>query len=48
MSLEKICQDYSQHFGLNIVALRPFLVFGPNSRDHSIISSIISQTKKDG
>lgn len=45
---EKICQDYSQHFGINIVTLRPFYVYGPNSRDRSLIPSIISQIKKDG
>ncbi|MGH9997952.1 MAG: NAD-dependent epimerase/dehydratase family protein [Nitrososphaeraceae archaeon] len=48
MSLEKICQDYSQHFGINIVVLRPFYVYGPNFRDRSLITTIISQIKKDG
>ncbi|MGI0031134.1 MAG: NAD-dependent epimerase/dehydratase family protein [Nitrososphaeraceae archaeon] len=48
MSLEKICQDYSQHFGINIVVLRPFYVYCPNSRDRSLIPTIISQIKKDG
>ena len=46
--IEKICQDYSQHFGINIVTLHPFFVYGPNSRDRSLISFIISQIKKDG
>ena len=45
---EKICQDYSQHFGINIVTLHPFYVYGPNSRDRSLIPSIISQIKKEG
>jgi len=48
MSIEKICQDYSQHFGINIVALRPFYVYGSNARDRSLIPTIISQIKKDG
>lgn len=48
MSLEKICQDYSQQFGIKIVALRPFDVYGSTSRDRFLISSIISQIKKDG
>ncbi|MGE5822737.1 MAG: NAD-dependent epimerase/dehydratase family protein [Nitrososphaerota archaeon] len=48
MSLEKICQGYSQHFGINIVTLRQFYVYGPTSRNRSLIPTIISQVKKDG
>jgi hypothetical protein len=47
MSLGKICQDYSQHFGINLVTLHPFYVNGLNSGDRSLISSIISQIKKE-
>ncbi|HSA72519.1 MAG TPA: NAD-dependent epimerase/dehydratase family protein [Nitrososphaeraceae archaeon] len=45
---EKICQNYSQHFNMNIVTLRPFYVYGPDSRYRSLIPSMISQIKKDG
>lgn len=45
---EKICQNYSYYFGLNIVTLRPFYVYGPNSRNHSLVPSIIKQIKKNG
>ena len=45
---EKICQSYSQHFNINIVTLRPFNAYGPDSRDRSLIPSIISQIKRDG
>ena len=45
---EKICQNYSHHFNINIVTLRPFYVYGPDSRDRSLIPSIISQIKRDG
>lgn len=48
MSLEKICQDYSQHFGINIVALRPFYVYGPNSRDRSLFLLSSVKSKKMG
>lgn len=45
---EKICQSYSQHFNINIVTLHPFYAYGPDSRDRSLIPSIISQIKRDG
>jgi UDP-glucose 4-epimerase len=45
---EKICQRYSHYFGINIVTLRPFYVYGPNSRNRSLVPSIIRQIKKSG
>ena len=48
MSLEKNCQDYSQHFGINLVTLHPCYVNGLNKGDRSLISFIISEIKKDG
>ena len=45
---EKICQNYSYSFGIDIVTLRPFYIYGPNSRNLSLIPSIIKQIKKDG
>ena len=45
---EKICQNYSHHFGINIVTLRPFYVYGPNHRNRSLIPSVIKQIKIDG
>jgi UDP-glucose 4-epimerase len=45
---EKICQNYSHYFGINIVTLRPFYVYGPNSRNGSFIPSIIKQIKANG
>jgi UDP-glucose 4-epimerase len=45
---EKICQNYSHYFGINMVTLRPFYVYGPNCRNRSLISSIIKQIKKNG
>jgi UDP-glucose 4-epimerase len=45
---ERICQNYSQQFNIDIVTLRPFSVYGPDSRDRSLIPSIINQIKRDG
>jgi UDP-glucose 4-epimerase len=45
---EKLCKNYSCSFGIDIVTLRPFYVYGPNSRNRSLIPSIIKQIKKDG
>lgn len=45
---EKICHNYSHSFRINTVTLRPFYVYGPNSRNSSLIPSIIKQIKKDG
>lgn len=45
---EKICQSYSHYFGINIVTLRPFYIYGPNSRNRSLVPSIIKQIKKNG
>ena len=44
---EKICQNYSYYFGINNVTLRPFYVYGPNSRNRSLVPSIIKQIEKN-
>ncbi|HEY9398943.1 MAG TPA: NAD-dependent epimerase/dehydratase family protein [Nitrososphaeraceae archaeon] len=44
---EELCQNYSHDFGIDIVILRPFYVYGPDSRDRSFIPSIIQQIKKN-
>jgi nucleoside-diphosphate-sugar epimerase len=46
--VEKICQNYSHYFGINMVTLRPFNVYGPNCRNRFLIPSIIKQIKKNG
>jgi len=45
---ENLCKYYSQDYGINIVTLRPFYIYGPLSNPHSFISSIITQIKKNG
>jgi nucleoside-diphosphate-sugar epimerase len=46
---EQLCQYYSHDFGMNIVTLRPFYVYGPYPRPNSFIYCILDQvTKKNG
>jgi len=45
---ENLCKYYSQDYGINIVTLRPFYIYGPLSNPLSFISSIITQIKKNG
>jgi UDP-glucose 4-epimerase len=45
---EKLCKYYSQDYGINIVTLRPFYIYGPLSNPLSFISLIITQIKKNG
>lgn len=46
---EDLCHFYSKNYGVNIIILRPFNVYGPNQKEHFLIPSIIKQidlTKK--
>jgi nucleoside-diphosphate-sugar epimerase len=45
---EHICENYSHDFGIDVVTLRPFYIYGPNSRSYSFISSAIRQIKENG
>jgi len=45
---ERICQNYSQQFNIDIVTLRPFCIYGPDSRNRSLIPSVINQINRDG
>jgi UDP-glucose 4-epimerase len=45
---ERLCENYSQDFGIDIVTLRPFYIYGPNSRSYSFIPSAINQIKETG
>lgn len=44
---EQLCKNYSNDFGINIATLRPFYIYGPDSRAHPFISSAIMQIKRD-
>jgi UDP-glucose 4-epimerase len=45
---EKLCEYYSDDFGINTTTLRPFHLYGPGSNSNSFISSVIEQIKKNG
>ena len=45
---EKLCEYYAQDYGLNVVTLRPFYIYGPSSNKNSLIPSIIKQIKQKG
>jgi UDP-glucose 4-epimerase len=45
---EKLCKYYSEDYGIDIVTLRPFYVYGPLSNPLSFIPSIVQQIKKKG
>ena len=45
---ENLCEYYSQDYGLNIVTLRPFYIYGPFSNSLTFLPSIIAQIKEKG
>ncbi|MER5176492.1 MAG: NAD-dependent epimerase/dehydratase family protein [Candidatus Nitrosocosmicus sp.] len=45
---ENLCKYYSHDYGINIVTLRPFYIYGPLSNPLSFIPSIIQQINKNG
>ena len=40
---EDLCDFYSKNYGVNVLILRPFNVYGPNQKEHFLIPSIIKQ-----
>jgi len=44
----ELCKDYSLDFGIDIVTLRPFLLYGPNAKPYMFISTVIQQIKNNG
>lgn len=44
---EDLCLSYSHDFGIDIVTLRPFNVYGPKSKSNTLISSLIQQIKNN-
>lgn len=45
---EKLCENYAQDYGIDIVTLRPFYVYGPSSNKTSFIPLIIKQILQNG
>ena len=42
---EQICESYSDNFGINVVTLRAFNIYGPNSKFYQFVPSIISRIR---
>ena len=40
---EKLCQEYSKSYGLNISVLRLFSIYGPKNSEYKVESRIITQ-----
>lgn len=45
---EDLCRNYYSDYGINVVTLRPFSLYGPGSRAGSFISSVIDQIASSG
>jgi UDP-glucose 4-epimerase len=45
---EQLCRNYSLDFGIDVVTLRPFLLYGPNAKPYMFISTVIQQIKNNG
>jgi UDP-glucose 4-epimerase len=45
---EQLCEKYSADFGIDVVSLRPFYIYGPNSSSRFFINSAIRQIKETG
>ncbi|HID39665.1 MAG TPA: NAD-dependent epimerase/dehydratase family protein, partial [Calditrichaeota bacterium] len=42
---EELCRAYQRDFGLNVVILRPFNIYGPGQNERFLIPTIIAQAK---
>jgi GDP-4-dehydro-6-deoxy-D-mannose reductase len=45
---DQLCRFYSCDFGIDIVTLRPFYIYGPGASSDSFIPSIVRQIKQTG
>jgi UDP-glucose 4-epimerase len=45
---EQLCKNYSFDYGMDIVTLRPFLLYGPDVKPYMFISTVIQQIKNNG
>jgi UDP-glucose 4-epimerase len=45
---ESLCKDYSKIFGINIVILRPFYLYGYNRKKNTLIRSVLDQINTNG
>lgn len=44
---EQLCRYYSDDFGVDVITLRPFYLYGPNPKPGSFIFCVLEQIKKD-
>jgi UDP-glucose 4-epimerase len=45
---EQLCKNYSLDFGIDVVTLRPFLLYGPDVKPYMFISTVIQQINNNG
>jgi len=45
---EQLCENYAQDFGIDIVTLRPFLLYGPSAKPYMFVSTVIQEVKNNG
>jgi UDP-glucose 4-epimerase len=45
---ESLCKDYSKIFGINIVILRPFYLYGYDRKKNTLIKSVLNQINTTG
>lgn len=45
---EKLCENYAEDYGLDIVTLRPFYIYGPSSSKTSFFPIIVDQINQSG
>ncbi len=45
---EELCKFYAEDYGIDIVNLRPFYIYGPASNEFTFVSSVIKQIKRNG
>lgn len=43
---EKLCENYAQEYGLNVVNLRPFCIYGPDNKANSLVQKAITAINK--
>jgi len=43
---EKMCENYAQEYGLNVVSLRPFCIYGPDNKASSLVQKAITAINK--
>lgn len=44
---DRLCESYSSDFGMNVVVLRPFYLYGAGSRPYAFVPSIVRQIQEN-